>query len=124
LALESPDLPEPAEKPSWTSEGRLWPPPSPPEPYPGRYRNLEPPPPEGRFDEAVFAFLPAARLWFEWQEYRPFTVMVRLQKRMPDEAIHPAIVDRVWQGIQLVRPAGVRVLLAIEDDIVRGKDNG
>jgi hypothetical protein len=50
--------------------------------------------------------------------------MVRLQKRMPDEAIHPAIVDRVWQGIQLVRPAGVRVLLAIEDDIVRGKDNG
>jgi hypothetical protein len=124
LALEPPNLPEPAEKPSWTSEGRLWQPPSPSAPYPGRYREREPPPPEGRFDETVFAFLPAARLWFEWQEYRPFAVLVRLQKQTPDAAVHPAVVDRVWEGIQLVRPAGVKALLAIDEQIVRGMNNG
>ena len=42
-------------------------------------------------------------------------------QRGPDYplGIDPSIVDRVWQGIQQVRPAGVRVRLAVEEDIVK-----
>ena len=77
------------------------------------------PPPESDFDLAVFAYNPAARVWFEWQARRPLSVLVRLKKIAPDETIDPAVVDRVWQGIQQVRPAGVSVRLAVEEDIVK-----
>jgi hypothetical protein len=30
----------------------------------------------------------------------------------------------VWQGIQQVRPAGVRAVLAVEEEIVRGGNDG
>jgi hypothetical protein len=36
----------------------------------------------------------------------------------------PAVLDRVWQGIQQVRPAGVQAVLAVEEEIVRGGDDG
>jgi ligand-binding sensor domain-containing protein len=123
LSLEPNGLEEPRERPSWTIEGRLRPPPELPAPWPGRYDMLAPP--QGLFDEAVFAFEPAARVWFELESRRPLTVVARLQRRSADENIDPAILDRVWQGIQQVRPAGVRTLLAVEEEIVRGgTENG
>jgi hypothetical protein len=123
LSLEPEGLEEPEERPSWTIEGRLLPPPDLPAPWPGRY-DLPAPPPSGIFDEGVFAYEPAARVWFEWRARRPLTVAARLQRRSPGENLDPAILDRVWQGIQQVRPAGVRAVLAIEEEIVRGGNEG
>ena len=124
LSLEPDGLEEPEVRPSWTIEGRLWPPPELPAPWPGRY-DMSAPPPHGLFDEAVFAFEPAARVWFELESRRPLTVVARLQKRTADENIDPAVLDRVWQGIQQVRPAGIRAALAVGEEIVRGgMENG
>ncbi|MDX2504023.1 MAG: hypothetical protein QNL62_06050, partial [Gammaproteobacteria bacterium] len=110
--------------PSWTQEGRLL---LPLEdlaenvsPYPGRYNVDEPVKPEGWDFEDVFAYLPAAKVWFEWQPVQLFTAVVRLLKRSQEDDIDPAIIDRVWQGIQRVRPAGLKVMLAVEQSIVRG----
>ncbi len=139
LALESAAVPEPQGRPAWTVEGRLLP----PLPDPGRVA-----PQEGRysqsrrhvqgrerldpgagfdafdvfdaFDGAVFAYPPEARVWFAWEERHAPAVLVRLQTTAPGEAIDPAVLDRVWQGIQQVRPAGVRALLAVDEVIVRG----
>jgi hypothetical protein len=121
LSLEPEGLEEPEERPSWTIEGRLLPPPDLPAPLPGRY---DLPVPSGIFDEAVFAYKPAARVWFEWNAGRPLTVAARLQRKFTGESIDPAILDRVWQGIQQVRPAGVRAVLAVEKEIVRGGTDG
>ena len=52
---------------------------------------------------------------------RAVSVLVRLFKRNVGEAIDPAIIDRVWQGIERVRPAAVDVRLAVEGQIVRGE---
>jgi hypothetical protein len=123
LSLEPEGLEEPEEKPSWTIEGRLLPPPDLPAPFPGRY-DVPAPPPSGNFDEAVFAYEPAARVWFEWKSRRPLTVAARLQRKIVGESIDPAILDRVWQGIQQVRPAGVLAVLAVEEEIVRGGNDG
>lgn len=129
LALESAAVPEPPGRPAWTVEGRFLP--SPPDagreaPLEGRYsqgsRHIKG---RGRldlsaFDEAVFAYPPEARVWFAWEERHAPAVLVRLQTTAPGEAIDPAVLDRVWKGIQQVRPAGVRTLLAVDEDIVRG----
>lgn len=124
LSLEPEGLVEAGDRPSWTIEGRLLPPPEDgAAPGPGRY-DVEIPLPPSFFDEAVFAFNPAARVWFAWEARQPLTVLVRLKVRSPGEHIDPAILDRVWQGVQQVRPAGIRAMLAIEEKIVRGKDNG
>jgi hypothetical protein len=123
LSLEPEGLEEPEERPSWTIEGRLLPPPDLSAPLPGRY-DLSAPPPSGIFDEAVFAYEPAARVWFEWKARRPLTVAARLQKKFIGENMDPAILDRVWQGIQQARPAGVQAVLAVEEEIVRGGNDG
>jgi hypothetical protein len=123
LSLEPEGLEETEERPSWTLEGRLLPAPDLPAPFPGRY-DLPAPPPSGIFDEAVFAYEPAARIWFEWKARRPLTVAARLQSKFTGESIDPAVLDRVWQGIQQVRPAGVRAVLAVEEEIVRGGNDG
>ncbi|GAK58622.1 hypothetical protein U27_05596 [Candidatus Vecturithrix granuli] len=124
LSMEPEDLKEPADRPSWTIEGRLLPPPPDLKAAgPGRY-DIEIPPPSSNFDKAVFAFKPAARVWFSWEARSLLTVLVRLKKRSTDEHIDPAILDRVWQGVQQVRPAGIRTMLAVEENIVRGKNNG
>jgi hypothetical protein len=47
-------------------------------------------------------------------------VLVRLERQTPDEAVDPVVLDRVWAGMQQVRPAGVVVRLAVDEDIVRG----
>jgi hypothetical protein len=118
----------PVQTPWWSTEGRLAP--SPDDevaPYPGRFRAATPEPadpalPAGRYDEVVFAYLPSAKVSFRWAEKKPFSLLVRLSQRQRDEVIHPAILDRVWQGIQKVKPAGAHVFLAVEQLIVRGEE--
>ncbi len=124
LSLEPEALPEPLDRPAWTIEGRLLPPPEDLDAAGEGRWSLEAPPPSSNFDEAVYAYQPAARVWLEWEEETQMTLLVRLKRRAPDERIDPAILDRVWQSIQQVRPAGSRVLLAFEEEIVKGKDNG
>ena len=121
LSREPEDLEEPADRPAWTCEGRLLPEPRPDAPDSGRFDRMTPP--ASNYDETIFAFNPAARVWFAFGARRPLAILVRLEKQSPDEQIDPAIVDRVWQGIQQVRPAGVRAMLAIEETIVRGGDH-
>jgi hypothetical protein len=118
LSLEPEDLVEPEDRPSWTIEGRLLPPPDGEAPEEGRY-DL----PSG-FDGAVFAFNPAARVTYNWEPRRPMTVLARLKQLSANDHIDPAIIDRVWQGIQQVRPAGVRAALAVEEEVVRGGSDG
>jgi hypothetical protein len=120
LSMETEAMSISAQRPWWSREGRLFPPEEQPAPYPARYSVRFPTLSEDWFSEVVFAYKPAVKVWFEWAEWQPFTALVRLHKRSPDESIHPAIIDRVWQGIQRVRPAGVRVMLAVESEIVRG----
>ncbi len=117
-----------AARPSWTSEGRLLPAPGGDErlyPEPGRYAvdGGDPHPFEhaSTFDAAVFAYAPAARVHVRWGGRMPLTVLVRLRTRTAGEAIEPVVLDRVWLGIEQVRPAGVRALLAVNDTIVRGE---
>ena len=102
-------------------EGRLFPPPDRKAPYPGRFNNTDPPlHPESLFDDVVFAYAPAGKVCFEWATNQPLTVLVRLYRRQAGESIDPAILDRVWDGMQRVRPAAVRALLALDQNIVRG----
>lgn len=120
LSLEPETAPALASLPAWTVEGRLIPPPADwAAPPPGRYDKPTPPPP-AYFDESVFAYNPAARVWFEWNGRRALTVLVRLQRRVPDEAIDPAILERVRQGIETVRAAGVEVVLVVEEELLGG----
>jgi hypothetical protein len=124
LALEREETAEPEVRPAWTREGRLLPPPPDRDAaLPGRF-DLAPPPPESQFDEAVFAYRPAARVRFEWRARRPLSVIARLSKRTADEHLEPAVLDRVFQGLEQVRPAGVNTALAVEDEIVRGGTDG
>ena len=128
--------PEERPRPWWTPEGRqISDPPVLPAPGPGRF-DITIPPPASTFTTpppasdilesgevaTVFAYPPAAKVWFEWSARQRASVLVRLKLRSPDEHLDPAIIDRVWQGIQQVRPAGVRTLLAVEEEIVRGTE--
>lgn len=113
--------PPPAEGlPWWTREGRLFPPPEMADVHPGRYRT-DPLAIDGRFDESVFAYLPSARVTMVYGNPLALSVCVRLFKRTPQDAIDPAIVERVFRGIEHVRPAGVPVTLAVEGKIVKGE---
>ena len=126
LSTETLPLHDPASKPWWSKEGRLV-----SEtgdevtPYPGRFREASPEPkipalPAGRYDDVVYSYLPAAKVKFTWPEKKPFSLLVRLTKRSTDEVIHPAVLDRVWQGVEKVKPAGAHISLAVEHTIVRG----
>ena len=87
----------PAGRPAWTIEGRLLPEAKPaPSPEPGRYDFGQPDPHDeaSEYDEAVFAFPPAARVGFSWEPRRPLSVLVRLGKRAPSDSIDPAALDR------------------------------
>jgi hypothetical protein len=35
------------------------------------------------------------------------------------ETLDPAVLDRVWESIDKVRPAGARVALAVGEEVVR-----
>ncbi|HUE97440.1 MAG TPA: hypothetical protein VMN39_12325, partial [Longimicrobiaceae bacterium] len=120
LSLEQEPVLIPASAPAWTIEGRLLPPPPSRAPVlEGRY-SANAPLDLSQFDEAAFAFNPAARIWMSWDSRHPLAVLVRLRRLEAGERIDPAILDRVWQGIEMVRPAGVRTVLAVDEEVVRG----
>jgi hypothetical protein len=118
LSIEPDPHPAPPDdQPFWTTEGRLIPPPDGDASIPGRFDEGAPTPVE--YGEAVFAYDPAAKVWMTWEASRPLAVLVRIARRSPDEQLDPAVVDRAWEGIQQVRPAGVVMALAVDEDIVR-----
>ena len=121
LALEAAETLEPEQRPVWTREGRLLPPPPDRDAAPPGRFDLTPPPPEGQFDEAVFAYRPAARVRFEWRARKPLSIVARLYRRAADEHLEPAVLDRVFLGLEQVRPAGVNTALAVDEEIVRAK---
>lgn len=116
LQLEETTPPTPGTNPAWTREGRLLPPPSTKQaPFEGRYlAGVNGP------DTSVFAFPPAARVWTSWRPHAPLAVTLRLARHSDDEQIDPQILDRVWNELQRVKPAAVRVLLAVDEKIERG----
>ena len=106
-------------RPTWTCEGRLVPPP--PDAGPanvGRYSSATHA--LSDFDDSVFAFKPCARVWFQWQARDPLTMQVRIKADNKE----PSVLDRVWQGIRQVRPAGSKVELVLNSSIARGESNG
>lgn len=111
--------------PAWTREGRLIAPPAEPRAVEeGRWgvpADVAPDQAWSDFDEAAFAYLPSARVSLSHSPRGPLAVLVRLGTLSPDEALDPALLDRVFRGLEQVRPAGVRVLLAVNDEIVRGR---
>jgi hypothetical protein len=116
LALVTEDPPVEL-RPIWTREGILFQSPADPAtPDSGRYDLVTPV--HNDFDQAIFAFNPAARVWFSWEAQRPLTLLAQLFQG-DDEQIDPVILDRVWRGMQQVRPAGVRTALAVNEQIVR-----
>lgn len=118
LSIEADDLVDPTKHlPWWSTEGRLVPPPQHEPPYAGRFHHLKLLP--YQLENMVYSYNPAAKIKFQWANSKPLRVIVRLLQRDKDDVIDPAIIDRVWQGINLVRPAGVQVILAVADTIVR-----
>lgn len=121
LSIEDEAVEVPEVRPFWTTEGRLLSPPTNlPAPLEGRYSGNFFFIGGSDFDEVVFSYPPEARVRLQWSPRRLLSVKVNLQRRQPDEQLDPIITDRVWQGLQQVRPAGVRMLLAVDDDIVKG----
>jgi len=116
LALEPEVVPQPSTFPSWTVEGRLL-----PDPEQGAA------PLEGRYLAAlalelrnqVFAFNPAAQVWMRWSPRELLSVLVRLRRTSPGEVVDPLILDRVFDEVSRVRPAAVRLGLAVDDQLVR-----
>lgn len=123
VPAEGPPPAPPIDQELWTTEGRLIPkPPDRAMVVEGRFDLSAGP--RGVYDNSVFTYPPAASVWIEWRARRPFTVLARLRRRFDDEVIDPAILDRVWRGMNQVRPAGVKLLLAVEETVVRGLDHG
>jgi len=119
LQLEPAPLTVPTDLPWWSPEGRLVPPPEHAPIFPGRYRS-DATLPDGRFDETIYAYNPCARVEMHYLSGPAVTVQVRLFKRDANDNIDPAIIDRVWAGINQVKPAGVPVLLAVEGSLAKG----
>jgi hypothetical protein len=117
LALEPPVVPQPGAFPAWTVEGRLL-----PEPRQGAA------PLEGRYlatlaqepHDQVFAFNPAAQVWMRWWPRELLSVLVRLRRTSRDEVVDPLVLDRVFDEVSRVRPASVRLGLALDEQLVRG----
>ncbi|MDX2478083.1 MAG: hypothetical protein QNL05_12050 [Gammaproteobacteria bacterium] len=121
LRVEGGDAESSPNRPNWTCEGRLLPPPEEPTDIEeGRFSSILNPLSE--FNDAVFAYKPSAQVWFSWQSHQPLTLQTRLQTT--ENQIDPNVLDRVWEGIQQVRPAGAHVELIVNNNIVRGEPNG
>jgi hypothetical protein len=119
LQLEQETLDVPTDLPWWSREGRLFPPPEIDDVYPGRYRNQKSSV-DGRFDESVFAYCPSAMVTMIYDNPLAMAVCVRIFKRDDSDSIDPVIIDRVYRGINQVRPAGVPVKLAVEGKLIYG----
>ena len=116
LSIEPEVVPQPLSFPAWTIEGRLLPEP-----------NESAAPLEGRYlanivqelRDKVFAFNPAARVWMRWSPRELLSVLVRLRRTAPDEVVDPLVLDRVFVEVSRVRPAAVRLGLAVDEQLVR-----
>lgn len=116
LALEPETVPQPASFPAWTIEGRLLIPPQPRgAPLEGRYLAAL----ATELQDQVFSFNPAAQVWMRWSPRQLLSVLVRLRRTSPDEVVDPLILDRVFDEVSRVRPAAVRLGLAVDDQLVR-----
>ena len=127
LQQEAAVLDIPAQKPWWTTEGRLFPPPQARPPWPGHFRNAASPfaqdahsfKPDLSNEAAVFIYPPSAVVWMNWPSLPRIGVQVRLFKR-GGQLIDPAITDRVWAGLQRAKAAGVPVALLVEGEVIQG----
>ena len=54
-----------------------------------------------------------------WSPRELLSVLVRLRRISPDEVIDPLVLDRVFDEVSRVRPAAVRLGLAVDDQVVR-----
>ncbi|ONG58586.1 hypothetical protein BKE38_02795 [Pseudoroseomonas deserti] len=121
LQVEEADPPTPRSLPAWTREGRLLPPPE-----------EAAAPMEARFlaggvseeEDQVFSFDPSAKIWIGWQPRAAFSVTLRLQPAAATETMADPVLDRLQQGLDRVRPAGVRVRIALGETVVRGGEHG
>jgi hypothetical protein len=117
LAIELEIVPQPSSFPAWTVEGRLLPGPQhSAAPLEGRYLAAL----ASELRQQVFAFNPAAQVWMRWSPREPLSVLVRLRRISPGEVIDPLVLDRVFDEVSRVRPAAVRLGLAVDDQLVRG----
>jgi hypothetical protein len=122
LQLEPANLAPPSGRPWWSREGRLFLPPEWQAPWPGHFRNEASAwHADGHFDDAVFVYPPSARVWMEYPVSPVVGVRVRLFRRMPDQAVDPALIDRVWQLLARAKAAGVPLQLAVEGMVVKGE---
>jgi hypothetical protein len=114
--LEPEPVPQPLTFPAWTIEGRLLPEPTvSPAPLEGRYlANLV-----QELRDKVFAFNPAARVWMQWSPRELLSVLIRLRRITPDEVVDPLVLDRVFDEVSRVRPAAVRLGLAVDEQLMR-----
>jgi hypothetical protein len=120
LQLEGTGEPEPPGRPTWTREGRR---------IAGPAAEVDDPPEPDRFElqrwsRGLVAFPTAAKVRMEWRPTQLLSVAARLRLRGAAEAVEPELLDRVFEGISQVRPAGVRAVLAVDETIVRGEDVG
>lgn len=121
LRLEENAPPTPTSFPAWTREGRLLTPPAEnTAPFEGRFLSDE----EKASLDQVFAFNPSATVQMRWQPRAPFSITVRLDQPDPEETLPGAVIDRVYDAVDMVRPAGARVRVALGETVLKGKTDG
>jgi len=112
----------PAGRPWWSREGRLFPPPSDDAPWPGHFRSEASPwHLDGHFNDAIYSYPPSARVWMERATEPLIGVRIRLCRRVPGQAVDPAIIDRTWHLLTRAKAAGVPLQLALDGAIVKGQ---
>lgn len=80
--------------------------------------------PHTRIGHSVFAYHPSAKITMTWNENAPASILIRILTPDKSTVIDPAIIDRLWEGTQMVRPAGVKVAIALNTTIVKGDAYG
>jgi hypothetical protein len=133
VQLEQGEITPPKERPWWSVEGRLFPPPEANIPWPGHFRgesfmkkgdftsdahSWQQKPLPGN-EAALFIYPPSARVFMDWPSASAIGVRVRLFQR-DGQAIDPAITDRLWSTLQRARPAGVPMALLVEGGLIKG----
>ncbi len=123
LQMDEAPAPPAQGRPWWSTEGQLFPTPSPKAPVPGHLRDapgfLADPQGEGQFDHSAFAYPPSARLWVVRPHAPRVGIRIRLCLPDPGEAADPALAERVWKLVARARPAGVPLQLMVEGRIVK-----
>ena len=115
LQIEPDTLAVPDGRPWWSCEGRLFPPPARSAAWPGHYRDAASPfALDGRFEDAVWSYLPSVRLALAWAAAPAIGVRIHLLRRAPDERVPDAVSARVWRLIVRARAAGVPLALVVD----------